>query len=313
MQRRINQKWRPPLALILGGVLGFVLLLPMAGLVMLRDLSPMMGWREAAALLGFGIAAIAGLLGYLLWRLILGPVNALVTRAEGLAQGHVDAQAPLSHYGTPEMQRLGQSVMDMAAALDHRHSNLQQYSAHVTHEMKSPLTTIQGAAEMLDQSEDPAEVAQLAQLIRQSSDRMQRLLDGLRALAASRIPLDGPDARLSELELAHLDVVLTGDDPLPMSKAALQMVCDHLAQNAVDHGATTLTLRYEAGVLHVADNGSGITLGNSKKIFEPFFTTKRESGGTGMGLAIVAAVLETHGGQITWIPSDTGAAFEISF
>jgi signal transduction histidine kinase len=61
----------------------------------------------------------------------------------------------------------------------------------------------------------------------------------------------------------------------------------------------------------VADNGEGVSAGNRDRIFEPFFTTRRESGGTGMGLQIVRAMLAAHGGTIALLPSESGAAFEV--
>lgn len=315
MQRRIDQKWRPPLALVLGGVLGVVLLLPMLGLILLRDLSPVMGWREAAVTLGFAIAGVTGLLGFLFWRLLLRPVNALVDHAERLTHGDTGANAPLTHYGTPEMQRLGQAVLDMAAALQNRHTNLRQYSDHVTHELKSPLTTLQGASEMLRHAKDPNEIAQLSELIDQSTQRMSVLLAGLRDLAAARNPLDGPDGRLDRIDLTGtpLKVSISGAGPVPVSQEALQLVFDHLAQNAVDHGAGQMTLEFDAGVLRIGDDGAGITAGNASKVFEPFFTTKRASGGTGMGLAIVSGVLEARGAEIALVPSPKGALFQIRF
>jgi len=315
MQPRIIRKWRPPLALVLGGVLGAVLLLPMVGLFLLRDLSPMMGWREAAVTLGIAIVAVTAVLGYVLWRVVLGPVNALVAHADRLTQGDVAPPAPLDRYGTPEMQRLGQAMLDMSDALQSRHSNLQQYSNHVTHELKSPLTTLKGAAEMLSEAKDPQEIAQLGQLVDQSTDRMQQLLEGLRALAAAHNPLEGPDAVLQDLDLsgAGLEVRFDGNAAVPLSQVALQMVFDHMAQNAKEHGATAIELTAHTDALIIRDNGAGITQGNAEKIFEPFFTTKRATGGTGMGLAIVAGLVEARGGKITLDPSAKGAAFRISF
>ena len=62
----------------------------------------------------------------------------------------------------------------------------------------------------------------------------------------------------------------------------------------------------------ISDNGEGISPNNRTQIFDSFFTTRREQGGTGMGLAIVRAVLEAHGGTIRLADSDSGAAFELT-
>ena len=70
----------------------------------------------------------------------------------------------------------------------------------------------------------------------------------------------------------------------------------------------------EAGklVVHVADNGAGVSAGNRERIFDPFFTTRRAEGGTGMGLGIVRALLRAHGGDIALGESADGAVFVLT-
>ena len=67
------------------------------------------------------------------------------------------------------------------------------------------------------------------------------------------------------------------------------------------------------GVITIAatDDGDGISPSNRARIFEPFFTTRRDSGGTGMGLGIVAALVKAHQGTVRLADSDQGARFEI--
>ena len=62
-----------------------------------------------------------------------------------------------------------------------------------------------------------------------------------------------------------------------------------------------------------ANDGDPISESNREKIFEAFFTTRRDTGGTGMGLAIVQAVMTSHGGSIRLLPTEQGAAFELQF
>ena len=89
----------------------------------------------------------------------------------------------------------------------------------------------------------------------------------------------------------------------------------HLADNAVRHGATALSVRRVAGDgkarIRVCDDGTGIAEQHRARVFEPFFTTRREDGGTGMGLGIVRALVRGHGGSIEVVGSAHGAAFEI--
>ncbi len=82
---------------------------------------------------------------------------------------------------------------------------------------------------------------------------------------------------------------------------ALEIVLGNLLENAVQHGADRISIIAERGQnirLKVRDNGVGITEANRSRIFEHFFTTRRESGGTGLGLGIVKAILVAHGGDV---------------
>jgi signal transduction histidine kinase len=63
----------------------------------------------------------------------------------------------------------------------------------------------------------------------------------------------------------------------------------------------------------MSNDGDPISEANRERIFDAFFTTRRDAGGTGMGLAIVQAIMASHGGSIRLLPSDQGVAFELEF
>ena len=90
-----------------------------------------------------------------------------------------------------------------------------------------------------------------------------------------------------------------------------------MTDNAVRHNAKNVRLDAvdEAATVKVtvSNDGDPISEANREKIFDAFFTTRRDTGGTGMGLAIVQAVMKSHGGSIRLLPSDNGAAFELQF
>jgi len=92
-------------------------------------------------------------------------------------------------------------------------------------------------------------------------------------------------------------------------------VLANLIDNSARHGATAVSLSATSSdgkaTIFVSDDGAGISPSNRTKIFEPFFTTRRESGGTGMGLGIVLALLKAHDGTIRLVDSGRGTRFEI--
>lgn len=319
MRRKLRVKWRPPLMLVLGGSLLAVLVLPVFGLVVVDVLAP--GLSAGSALLTVAVGAFGAtlVLGWLLWRLILRPVQGLAQRAEVIRGGGV--AEPMEHYGTPEIGDLGQAVLDMAEVLQARELAVRSYADHVTHELKTPLTAIRGAAELLASEENmSAEARGLVSTISQAEARLERLLAAAREIAAARTPMHHGETLLRAVPLPEAEIIVDvtgGDVAFPLSRTGLGIVLTHLVNNAVASGAGRVWIEgrafSEGAVLTVSDNGPGISTGNRDKCLEPFFTTRRDAGGTGMGLAIVQSLLLAHGGEITLEPSDAGARFRIVF
>lgn len=323
MSRYVAKKWRPPLVLILGTSLMAILVLPIYGAIFADFLTPATGRANAVYIVAVGAFFATLVLGALLWRLILGPVQALAQKAEQIRAG--DAPTPLEHYGTQEIGELAQAVLDMAEVLQSREMAVRAYTDHVTHELKTPLTAIRGAAELLEG--DPAlgeEARRMAKMIIGAEKRAERLLSAARQIAAARMPEHRGSVTLAEaaagLKTRFPTIrieVREGERVLPLARSGLTVVLGHLAENAVEAGARTLILdagQDEDGLwVTVSDDGPGISAGNASKVFEPFFTTRRDMGGTGMGLAIVHTLLLAHGGQIRLEDSDTGTRFHMRF
>ena len=273
------RKWRPPLWLVLGGALAATLAFALAGLVALRYLGPEIGFRQAALLLAALIGLLTLALAWLLARLLLRPIQALARYAAETRQGTAEVPA---HFGTREIYAMAQGVIVMAQALQSREATIRSFTDHVTHELKTPVTALIAAAELLEDGDlapgDRALVAQIGSAARQ----MQAQLANLRAMAAAREPGHHGACRLADLAL-HIE---------------------------------GLRLEAREGALLAVDDGPGISPGNRPHVFDPFFTTRRESGGTGMGLAIVASLLAAHGGSIALVSPPEGwrgAAFLIRF
>lgn len=302
-----------------------ILVLPIYAALVADILTPLTGRRNAVFIVAAGSFLATLVLGWLLWRLILSPVQALAAKAEAIRAG--DAPDQLDHYGTPEIGELAQAVLDMAEVLQSREMAVRGYTDHVTHELKTPLTAIRGAAELLEAEEDlPEGTKRLVRTIAGAEKRAVKLLGAARSIAAARMPehrgttrlvdcVPRLQSRVNELQIR----VLNAEEPLPLAQSGLDVVLGHIVENAEEAGATAVTLdsgRTDDGAwLTVSDDGPGISQGNVGQVFEPFFTTRRDSGGTGMGLAIVQTLLLAHGCRIALIAPDDGKGtkFHIDF
>ena len=309
MPRRVIRKWRPPLALVLGGTLGVVFFLPLIGIGYFRVAGGILGWAETSWMIAWMAFVATVILGALLWRLVLKPVRALTA----YAQQEGAAPAPI-HFGTPEFSQLGQAVLEMTSALRGREAVLRSYADHVTHELKSPLTVIRGASELLDNPDlANADREKLLGSIAIGVDRMEALLDSQRALAQAQEPMPAGACKLSDVVAGIPDTTVLNNGVIPLPERAMNMVVVHLVSNAKAHGATHVRFDFRGDLLLVSDNGPGVSMGNRARIFDPFFTTRREAGGTGMGLPIVRRMLQAQGAEITLRPDGPGATFEIRF
>jgi signal transduction histidine kinase len=315
----IPRKWRPRLGIITAATLASVLALPLGGLAILwglRGRPVELTWTETVALTAL-ILPVTGLIGFVFHRTLTRPVQDLIARADALGRGDVHSLTPLPHHGTAELAELSRSFEDMAARLAARSAYLSSFAAHVSHELKSPLTAIHGAAELLHDALEPGEPAMDGTMQRRflnniiaDTDRLTRLLDDLRDLArAETLPKADTCALsplLDELRMAMPGLPLVGegalDTQLALSPDALRLILGHLAENAVQNGARRLHLNAQPTDtrlnLSVSDDGSGIDPRFERQIFESFFTTRRPQGGTGMGLAIVRATLGAYRGTI---------------
>lgn len=259
----------------------------------------------------------AGIMGTILVRTVLRPVGALRDQSRRVAQGFHDDLTPLDHYGMREIAELGEAVMTMADSLARRRKEIGIYTNHVTHELKSPVTAIMGAAELLEDgglSEQAKQ--QLLATIATQGRRMDRLLAQLREMMRSRQHMPGGPAALADMipSAPGLEIKLTDPDAMvPLSVPHGQTILTHLVHNALQHGATALEIDWDGRNLRIADNGTGFAATTLDRLGEPFFTTRRDSGGTGLGLAIIAAVLELYGARLVPVRAPGGAVFDIQF
>jgi signal transduction histidine kinase len=208
-----------------------------------------------------------------------------------------------------------------------------QFVADASHELRSPLSTLQVGLELLHgrlRSADRSTVTDL----REEADRLERLIADLLLLA--RVDEAGLAPRLVDVDLDDLvnaERSRIAAQPGPRVTADVRAVrvrgdrgqlaraVRNLVDNAVSHARTTVSLRlYAAGGsvrLEVADDGPGVPPADRDRIFERFVRLdsgrERTAGGSGLGLAIVAEIVAGHGGTVAVADAaDGGASFVLT-
>jgi signal transduction histidine kinase len=197
--------------------------------------------------------------------------------------------------------------------------------ATVSHELRTPLTSIVGYLELLGSGEPLGpEDARFVEIVRRNAARLQRMVEELLFLSrvdAGGLELDLVDTDVVELARAALGsadpaaaakrITLELDGPETLHTRAdanrLGQVFDNLISNAIkftpERGRVKVTLGSDEGtvVARVCDTGLGIPPGEQSRLFERFFrsTSTRDVPGTGLGLTIVRAIVQGHGGEIT--------------
>jgi signal transduction histidine kinase len=278
------------------------------------------------------VLAVTVVIGFVFLRTIARPMHELIERIGDIGRGSADAFRPLAHYGTREFALLSGKFLEMAERLSDRSDYLSTFAAHLTHELKSPLTSIKGAGELLlDSIEQPdggltdAERTMFLRNILGDTERLEAMAHRLRDLARAENSQQGGRVALQVVidavrsRFGQISITASGglDRMIGMSAENAQIVLSHLIDNALRHHATEVTICASeppgAISLTVSNNGDAISEQNRERIFDAFFTTRRDSGGTGMGLAIVQSLLRSGGGSIRLLRSDREVAFEVRF
>ena len=288
-------------------------------------------WHNRRGLL-FGIvvtALSAVLVSFLFAALIARPLRAITKSAQQIAEGQSVPPLPvLPWLPIPtEIRTLGAALEVMTQRLRQRADYIAELAQNVSHELKTPITGIRGAAELLRdqwQSMSDEQRHRFASNIDHDAERMQRLVSRLLHLAQIENAPD-PTERVAVSEFftaltaRYPGVTLSLDAPpaqVVISSDHLRSAVSNLLDNALRHGAgkpILLRVRSQDGRLciDVSDQGSGISPANQGRLFQRFFTTARDDGGTGLGLAIVRAVAERQGGRVDFTTSPGGTTFTL--
>jgi two-component system, NtrC family, sensor kinase len=286
--------------------------------------------REQRALyLVIGTTCLSLLLGALLTlraRKMLVPLGALRKRARDVAQG--DLTQKKVYPADDELGELQQSFEHMVFAVskareqavsNERFAAIGKMAAHVTHEVRNPLTSIGLNLEMLEEDlpEGQTESRSLVSAIRSEVERLERISEDY--LRVARLPsprLEADDIAASvrqiidferrDMDRAGCVVSLDISESPPAAQfdeAQIRQSLLNLLRNAresMPQGGTIDVRVFSEGLsgfITVADRGPGITEDTRAHMFDPFFSTKGE--GTGLGLAITRQIVEAHGGKVT--------------
>jgi signal transduction histidine kinase len=214
---------------------------------------------------------------------------------------------------------LAQARMRRELSERDRSSLLCEFAAGVEHELRNPLTAIQGFAELLHNAPSNDQKVELLGKLMLCVERIRSTVENLRANMTGAAPRTCPLAinelldetvRFVQLQNPTRAVSVSLDldgavGPILGSPTEIMQVFVNLLNNAFqaipDAGEIRITSRREGQascVVSVTDNGRGIAPSDQARIFQPFFTTRRRTGGTGLGLSIARSVVDRHGGTI---------------
>ena len=295
-------------------------------------------------LISLGVVAGTALLALLIIRLGLRPLEKMGVVAKDIAAGdlsrRVEPATPKSEIGRLGMALNGMLSQIESAFAERTASNLRlrRFIADASHELRTPLTSIRGYSEMLRRgaAESPADSDLARRRIEEESIRMTGLVDDMLVLARldqgrplEQEPIDlqaiATDAVADARAVApQRDIKLTASGPVIVNgdDTRLRQVLGNLVRNALVHTPpqtpidVSLTTEDSVARLSVADHGPGLNPEEVDRIFEPFYradpSRSRDSGGAGLGLSIVSAVVIAHGGHVMVRETDGGGAtFEV--
>ncbi|BDA70479.1 histidine kinase [Rivularia sp. IAM M-261] len=270
------------------------------------------------------------LLTWLVSGKILSPLRLLVKTAQEINESELTKRIPVQ--GSGEIAQLTTAFNAMMDRLEVAFSTQRDFLNDAGHELRTPITIIRGHLELM--GDDPEEQRETLAIVMDELDRISRFVDDLILLARAERPdflkLEVVDiATLTEelftkakgLAVRNWQFDTSATGTMVVDRQRLTQAVMNLAQNATQHTKESDTISIGSGVskskvrFWVQDTGEGIATDDQKRIFERFARasgSRRRSEGAGLGLSIVRAIAQAHGGKI-YLKSilGTGSTFTI--
>ncbi|GAA2787710.1 ATP-binding protein [Crossiella cryophila] len=271
---------------------------------------------------GLVLLVMVGVSAYLATRL-LRPVHALAATAERMRDGDTSARVQVKDAG--EIGRLSVVFNELSAHLEQAERQRRDMIGDISHELRSPLTTLRGWLEAAADGQRPME-PDLVNVLLTETLTLQQLIDDLQDLALAesgqlrlhpqRLPVAETllsVAMANQAQAAELGLTVAVDaaetltvqaDPVRLRQAVANLVSNALRHTARG-GRVTLSARSDGSdvLITVADNGSGIDPEELPLVFDRFWRAEksrsRRTGGSGLGLVIVRRLTEAQGGEVT--------------
>ena len=274
------------------------------------------------------VLAISILFGWLITWLLAGSIRKLVAYADDLGAG-MKTQPPKLR--EREFKQLASAMDDMREELENK-KFVENYIHSMAHELKSPLTGIRGATELLQEEMNPTRQIKFLGNIQESTQRMTQLVERLLALASveKRRELENIETFLLKPPVDHLisehqhkieekeiniNNKIKPDFPVIGEKLLIEQAIANLLDNAIDFVAKQGEISIDAANekdhfrMSITDNGPGIPDYAFEKIFDRFFSLPRPDSlkrSTGLGLSFVKEVMTLHQGKVTLITPNGG-------
>ena len=287
-------------------------------------------------LITVGVLVLSGIAVFLFMRSALRPLRKMTDAAENIAEGNFKVRVD-ENKGGRELKEVSRAFNTMTKKLEGVEEGRREFVSNVSHELRSPITSIRGFAEGMADGVIPAEEhPKYLRLVADESKRLSGLVNDL--LALSRLERDDAKPELSVFDINEMlrraiirritaveekkiDISCEPEeDPcyVRADRDRIEQVVINLLDNAIkftgEGGKITLSsrVRGEKAEIIVRDNGIGVAEEDRDKIFDRFFTADRAhtSGkGTGLGLSISKRIMEMHGQSLRLLDTDEGAAF----